>query len=56
MEKPSKKEIEEVCGELRDALIASIEIDEKEQNIKLQQTKNHHRLLLAKDCVRNLKI
>ncbi len=56
MEKITRKEIEEACGELCDALISSIELDEKEQNIKLQQTKLHHRLLLAKDNVRQLKI
>ena len=56
MEKITRKEIEDACEELKSSLISSIELDEKEQNVKLQQTKNHHRLLLAKDSVRALKI
>lgn len=55
-EKITKKQIEEACKNLQETLIESIELDEKEQNIKLKQTANHHKLLLAKDEVRNLKI
>lgn len=50
-----RKEIEKASDELRDAMIAFEDLDEKDTDIKLQKAKAQLRLSQAKDVIRNLR-
>jgi len=56
MDKITKTEVQKACEELSNALIETIELDEKQQDIKLKQAKARKRLQLARDVVHNLKL
>jgi hypothetical protein len=56
MEKLTAKQVEEVCTELQEALLETINLDKQSLDIKVKQQKAHKRLSLARDAVRNLKI
>ena len=53
--KVTSKDIETACEELKQALLATIAIDEKEEQVKLLKIKAHDRLLRAREEIRNLK-
>lgn len=56
MEHLTKKDVEEACNELKDALLETISLDKQVQDIKLKQNKAQKRLSLAREVVRSLKI
>ena len=56
MEKVSKKEVEEKCGELQGALIENIELDKQMIDLKVRQAKAQKRLSLARDAVHFIRI
>jgi len=49
-----KHEIEKATEELKEALIANIELSEQEDNIKLAKIASHKRLQMAKDVILNI--
>jgi hypothetical protein len=56
MEKLTRREIEEACNELQNALFEFLDLDEKETHIKLAKEKAHYRLNKAIDEVRELQV
>lgn len=56
MEKLNKENVISACEELKGALIETIELDEKEQGIKLLQIKARNRLMMARDTIHSLKL
>lgn len=51
---PTKKEVADAIQELHEAMLESIDASKGEQDAKIRKQKAHHRLLLAKDKVREL--
>ena len=50
-----KKEIEEAIAELREAMLENLMAQKAIDTANLAKIKAHKRLLLAKDCIRNLE-
>lgn len=49
------EEIEKATKELSEAMLAFLDLDEKEENIKIKKVKAHYRLNQARDAIHNLK-
>lgn len=56
MLKTTKKEIEDVYEELKQASVAMLDIDEEVEKVQIKRMKAHKRLNLARDAVYGLKI
>lgn len=52
----TKESIEQACEELKQALIETVELDKKSQDIKIKQAKAQKRLSLARDIIHSLKL
>ena len=53
--KLTKEEVKLACDELSEALLETISLDEKAEDIKLKQAKARYRLQKARENVRELK-
>lgn len=56
MQKPTKKEIEDVYEELKQASLSMLDIDEEVEKVHVKRMKAHKRLNLARDAVYGLRI
>lgn len=54
--KPTKKDVESVIQELKEAMMESIEASEAEDRAKQRKMKAQKRLTMARDAVRSLSI
>ena len=55
METITKEKIEEVCEGLKQKLIARLNADRKDTENKLEITRTHNDLLLAKEALQEIK-
>jgi hypothetical protein len=51
----TKQEIENVCEGLKQALIARLEADQKDTENKLEITRTHNELLIAKESLNEIR-
>lgn len=56
MEKLTIKQVEEACKELQEALVETVTLDKKAEDIKMQQAKARKRLQMARDVIYHLKL
>jgi len=56
MEKLTRKDVEMACENLKAALIAMIELDEKDEKIQLLKIRARKSLLMARDDVYSLRV